>query len=304
MHGLRGFFVILHSMKSISILIPTFNGVCTALVAALQRQAEALGTDYEVIVADDGSTDTATVGQNRAINGICNCRYVERPQNAGRAAIRNFLASEARHPWLVFIDSDMVVCRPDYIAQYASTPDDWTVVDGGICVGGSKEEWKGNLRYRYEKAEEHKHTTDVRRQHPYHDFHTANFMVRRDVMLSHPFDHRARYYGYEDVLFGKQMEQAGIAVHHIDNPMSFEVFEPNGDFIRKTEEGLRTLHQFRSELQGYSRLLSATAHMPQSPVRLWHRLFGSWERRQLTGSHPSLWLFKLYRLGYYATINK
>ena len=48
-------------MKDISVLIPTYNDVCITLVKALQQQAEALDTNYEIIVADDGSTNAEAI---------------------------------------------------------------------------------------------------------------------------------------------------------------------------------------------------------------------------------------------------
>ena len=147
---------------------------------------------------------------------------------------------------------------------------------------------------------------EKRQQQPYHDFHTANFCVSRQVMLSHPFDERFRYYGYEDVLFGKQLRADHIAITHIDNPMGFCTFESNPDFVSKTEEGLRTLYQFQSELRGYSRLITLVEgiHIPLilSLIRLSHRLFSGLIRHNLCGRHPSLKLFKFYKLGYYTTI--
>ena len=120
-------------------------------------------------------------------------------------------------------------------------------------------------------------------------------------MTTHLFDERFRYYGYEDVLLGKRLEQDGIPIHHIDNPLSFEVYETNEAFVSKTEEGLRTLHQFRNELRGYSRLLDFAERHPLTArmVRLWHLLAAKWERRHLCGNAPTLTVFNLYRLGYF-----
>jgi len=282
-------------MRDLSILIPTFNDECSALVSGLQQQAEALGIRYEIIVADDGSTHQAVIEANRAVNQLPHCRLTERKENSGRAAIRNFLVRQAQYDWLVFIDSDMVICRDDYLRRYAEAQGD--VVDGGVVIGGLK---PGNLRSMYEKAKEHEHTVEKRQQSPYQDFHTANFMVRRDIILQHPFDSRFHHYGYEDVLFGKALYQHDIVLHHIDNPMSFEVYESNAGFVSKTEEGLRTLAAFSDELRGYSRLLAICDKLaPIAPlIRLWHWLFGSWERRQLTSQHPSLTIFSIYKLGY------
>ncbi|MCR5241917.1 MAG: glycosyltransferase family 2 protein, partial [Prevotella sp.] len=97
-----------------------------------------------------------------------------------------------------------------------------------------------------------------------------------------------------------------IAIAHIDNPLSFEVFEDDASFISKTEEGLRTLHHFRQELTGYSNMLGIIDRLRPwgilSVIRLWHRLFGSFERQCLTTKKAPLWLFSLYRLGYYLNL--
>lgn len=276
--------------------------MCVNLVDELRQQAEQTGIAFEILVADDGSTDTDIIRENSEITQWEHCHYLRQAENIGRAAIRNFLAKEAHYDWLLFIDSDMSIVRTDYLSEYISM-EGADVIDGGVAIGGDADALKGNLRYHYEKAAEHDHTVEIRQQNPYRDFHTANFLIRRDLMLTHPFDERFRYYGYEDVLFGKQLRGDHIAITHIDNPMGFCTFESNPDFVAKTEEGLRTLRQFRDELRGYSRLITLVEgiHLPIiiSLIRCWHRLFGKWERKNLCGSHPSLRLFSLYKLGYF-----
>ena len=293
------------AITALSILVPTYNDLCVNLVGDLRQQAEQAGIDYEILVGDDGSTNQDVVSENRQIGQWAHCHCLTQPRNTGRAAIRNRLAREARYDWLLFVDSDMTVVRPDYISQYAAQ-DDADVVDGGVAIGGDAEALKQNLRYLYEKTSESQHMAEMRRKNPYQDFHTANFLIRRDLMLSHPFDERFRYYGYEDVLFGKQLRADHIAITHIDNPMGFCTFESNPDFVAKTEEGLRTLYQFRSELRGYSRLITLVEgiHLPVilTLIRCWHRLFGKWERKCLCGTRPHLRLFSLYKLGYYSTL--
>ena len=290
------------AITALSILIPTYNDLCINLVDALRQQAEQAGIVYEILVGDDGSTDTEVVGKNQQIDAWPHCHYLRRAENIGRAAIRNFLAQTAQFDYLLFIDSDMTLVRPDYLSKYVSM-EGADVVDGGVAIGGDANALKDNLRYRYEKAAEQEHTVERRQQNPYHDFHTANFLIRRDLMLTHPFDERFRYYGYEDVLFGKQLRADHITITHIDNPMGFCTFESNPDFIAKTEEGLRTLSQFRHELRGYSRILTFVEgiHIPLILwiYRLFHRLFGGLIRRNLCSAHPNLRLFSLYKLGYF-----
>ena len=295
------------AIKALSFLIPTYNDLCVKLVDDLRQQAEQAGIVYEILVGDDGSTDTEVIKKNQKIGEWPHCHYLRQAQNIGRAAIRNFLAKEAHHDWLLFIDSDMSMVRDSYLTDYLAM-ESADVVDGGVIIVGDAEALKGNLRYQYEKASEQEHTTEIRQKHPYRDFHTANFLIRRDLMLAHLFDERFRYYGYEDVLLGKQLRNSKIIITHIDNPLGFTTFEENAQFILKTEEGLRTLHQFQSDLRGYSRLLTLVEgiHLPiiLTLIRCWHKLFGKWERKNLCGSHPSLRLFKLYKLGYYLKITQ
>lgn len=289
-------------MAGISVLIPTYNQPCLELVSQLQAQLEQAAVPYEIIVADDGSTDERTVEANLGIATLVHCQYIIRKENAGRAVIRNFLAQEAQYDLLLFIDSDMSLVDDQYIRRYLAADCD-TVVDGGVRIVGDEDEWRGNLRYLYEKAEEPHHTAPERQRTPYQHLHTANLLIRRELMLKYPFDERFRHYGYEDVLLGKTLRRHRVAIKHIDNPLGFSTFETNADFVAKTEEGLRTLYEFREDLRGYSRLLTLVSgiHIPlvKSMIRWMHRLAGPAVRRNLCSTHPRLFLFKLYKLGYY-----
>lgn len=290
--------------RELSILIPAYNHACNALVEELCEQASHLDISFEVVVAEDGSTDEEALKANARIARWPNCRYLLRQQNVGRARIRNFLAQQSRYEWLLFLDCDMSIPSARFIKNYIES-DVADVAYGGYVVGTGE---TSNLRYRYEKACEHMHRAEIRAQRPYMHFHTCNFLVRRDLMLSHPFDERFHAYGYEDVLFGKQLRKAGITIDHLDNPTGFFDFEDNAAFVSKTEEGLRTLHAFRADLRGYSQLLTFVDGIHLGIVRwlirLWHRLFGGLERRILCSKRPSLRVFSLYRLGYFLEIRE
>ncbi|MGB0010901.1 MAG: glycosyltransferase, partial [Candidatus Sulfotelmatobacter sp.] len=95
--------------KSVSIIIPTFNGACriaNCLDALLQQAA---AHNAEILVVNDGSTDnTAEIVQR--YSGV---RLITQA-NAGPAAARNRGASEARGAILVFTDDDCVP-MPDWL---------------------------------------------------------------------------------------------------------------------------------------------------------------------------------------------
>ena len=290
----------------ISILIPTYNDVCTELVKALYQQALSLpDLSFEVLVGDDGSTDMATVEANRCLEALPHCRLLHRETNCGRASIRNFLAREARGEWLLFADSHMAVVRDDYLSTYLSQLDD-SLVYGGYVL--PPEGPSNSLRYLYERSCIKGQEVEVRSRTPHARFHTCNFMVRREVMLLHPFDERFRRYGYEDVLFGKTLERAGIGIKHIDNPLGFNRFESNERFMEKTEEGLQTLFSFSDELAESSRMLAVSRRLKALHLswffRVIHHLSGTRIRHILTGSHPSVFWFKVYRLGYFLDLER
>lgn len=293
-------------MNGLSILIPTYNDECRQLVGDLLTQCEELkrvskGFCFEIIVADDGSTDRSVLATNSTIGTLPNCRFVRRIKNCGRAQIRNFLAGEAAYDSLLFIDSDMTVVRRDFIAAYVDAWNPTHIIYGGYEVH-AKDGMGYNLRYRYERSCREAHTAQRRREHPYSDFHTSNFMIPRSIFLAHPLDTNFRQYGYEDVVYGEQMRREGIIIDHIDNPIGFCTFEDNASFVSKTEEGLSTLCRFREQLEGYSRLMAVVEKLERwhmkGILRTFLRWFLSSFRNNLTGSHPNLTVFNLYKLGY------
>lgn len=292
----------------LSILIPVYNYSCIDLIHNLCRQAQQLSTQglvFEVIVAEDGSTNEESLAANAVIASLPHCRYLPFKQNVGRAAIRNLLAQESRYEWLLFLDCDMQLPGDNFLLTYIQH-EGADVIDGGFGVTEQPQLLNRNLRYSYEWTEQANHSASQRRQHPYRSFRTTNFMISRNVMMANPFDERFRHYGYEDVMFGKKLRQQGITIAHIDNPMMLSDNETNLEFVEKTEEAIRTLHQFRDDLRGYSRLLTLVdgihVGLVRSAIRLGHRLAGPLERRNLCGNHPRLMVFKLYKLGYYLTL--
>ena len=287
--------------REVSVLIPNYNNVCVELVTVLQRQAEALGISYEILVADDASPMKEAIRQNEDINALPHCRYIVKETNSGSAATRNFLGAQSQYPWLLFLDCDISIPDDHFLERYV-TDDHEGVVNGGIRITDD-DGLRHNLRYLYEKAAEPAHTAEKRQANRYQEFRSTNFMIERRVFEKCRFDERFTRSGYEDVLLGKMLSQQQVSVTHIDNPVMMTEFEPNADYVRKIERSLRTLYTFRNELRGYSRILTFDSGIHigavRGMIRLWHRLFGGLERRNLCGKRPCLKLFNLYRLGYY-----
>ena len=96
---------------TISVIVPVHNGAAM-LRACLRGLAESEDRDFEVLVADDGSTDPE-VGRILADAPV---DFVSRGQRQGPAAARNRAAATARGRYLLFLDADVRV-RSDVIAR-------------------------------------------------------------------------------------------------------------------------------------------------------------------------------------------
>src|SRR5579862_952434 len=91
----------------ISVVIPTFNNcdVLRRTIEALTRQTLPPSA-YEIVVADDGSTDGTRAMVAEARRGPVAIQYVVQA-NGGRSAARNRGARAARGRVLLFIDADI-----------------------------------------------------------------------------------------------------------------------------------------------------------------------------------------------------
>lgn len=281
-----------------SILIPTYDYTCYKLVYDLHEQADALGIPYEIIVADDGSKSQVNVIANLKINELSNCSYIRRKENVGRSAIRNFLIDQAKGDKLMFMDCDGKIVNPDFLAKYVEASKDNDVVCGGVtyvdvCYDKSK-----LLRWKYEKDYEAKHGC-ISEQ-----FRSSCFVISREVASKVRFDERFSQYGYEDLMYGKELEKAGFKVHGIDNPVLDDEIDDSVTFLRKTEEALQMAHKFENEIG--NRILLVRTYKKYKclawAIKVFHMMFKGLIRKNLLSEHPSLTLFAIYKLGYYSCL--
>lgn len=289
----------------LSILIPTYNYDCTCLVRNLQQQAQCIGMDYEIIVADDASPISLYKERNREINELPHCRLTELTENVGRARIRNLLADEAQGEWLLFMDADAEVINDNFIANYLAHTDA-DVICGGLCHTDRLPSPEVSLRYLYEKRADKHRVACFRERAPYERFTPFNFMIRQTVFQSIRFDATITEYGHEDTLFGIELKRKNVSIRHINNPLLHTGLESNDRFIEKTRAALRNLATMESAMQGHSSLLTTynllhKIGLDRCVARRFIRKEQSLTAR-ITGPTPSLPLFYIYKLGYYCSL--
>jgi hypothetical protein len=142
---------------------------------------------------------------------------------------------------------------------------------------------------------------------PWKSFSTFNFLIPAKVFRDIRFDESINGYGHEDTLFGIHLHQAGIQILHLDNGLFHLGLEPAGSYLEKVRESganLRILHSRHVLPTANIRdlnLLSTWIWLDRLRIS---RLMAAWFRyrrknieRQLCGSHPSLLLLDLYKLG-------
>lgn len=190
-----------------SIVIPTYNRAryLTRVLDALERQDTPAGT-FEVVVADDGSTDdTSTVLERETSFPLIRLRQ----DNAGPAAARNGAIEQASGEIVIFIDDD-VIPATDLVRQHldahAASPG---VVIGRMAMPDDTRqpawaEWEGRtLQRQYEQM-----LAGIFMATP-RQFYTANASVRRvDLVTAGLFD--ASFRRAEDVELAYRLEDLGL----------------------------------------------------------------------------------------------
>lgn len=286
---------------TLSILIPVYKRDCRRLLEELYKQAEELSVGYEIILGDDCSGEPYT-SQYIAYEQEGLCRLVSAEENMGAGRLRNRLAEEAQGEQLLILDSDTLPASSDFIERYLRHASGTTVVCGGFVYPPKS---TNPLRQRY-GAEVESRSAEERARKPHSGFISMAFMIPRKQMLATGFPPNMGM-GYEDILFGERLRQAGIPILHIDNPVEHYHCDTAEGFLATTRSYLDNLYCHREELAELVSLLRAydllkRLHLMRMVAALWPLIRSSLEK-QLTGAKPSLLLFSLYKLLYVASLS-
>ena len=246
----------------LSVLIPVFNQPVGNLTAALAAQAPAWPGPLEIRLLDDGSAESWRQ-QNRPLAALPLVQYQELPRNVGRAAIRNQLAANVQHEWLLLLDNDSRLPDAQFLARYAAALHLAPVLIGGTCYEAVPPTDPAlRLRWRYGQAREARPAA-VRQAAPYGQLTLNNALLRAEVFRRFPLDERLRGYGHEDTRFGLALAAAQVPVRHLDNPVLHDGLEPAAVFLAKSRQAVHNLAQvYRHDGLGTdSRLLQAALRL-------------------------------------------
>lgn len=291
----------------LSICIPTYNYDVRPLIAALHEQCTRMKLSFEILVADDCSTNQDLIQNNQEIRALSFVDYLQTEQNLGRSSIRNLLISKARYTQLLFLDCDTLPVSTNFINTYWDNR-----VENGVVIGGLAyaKEYPGDdysLRWNYGIQRECQ-TITKRQLHPYRSFMTGNFMADHSVLKFLRFDDTITQYGHEDTLFGIVLKMEQIPVKHIDNPVFHLGLEVNMKFIEKTKQGIENLlelsisHSLKKELIQQVKILRYHSIVKRlslcSLIGKWYLKNEDYLLQKINQPNPNLRSFDWFKLGY------
>lgn len=293
----------------LSILIPTYNYNISKLVAELHQQVMATCVDFEIIVMDDGSVNYKL--ENKQIELLSFCRFVELPKNVGRSKIRNLLADEAKFEYLIFLDCDAEINHNDFIDRYLDLCKGLVVAVGGRVYDRNNTATDYSLTLKYGRERESYLSSIKEMQVRQKTFTTPNFLISKSIFDQIRFDESIKGYGHEDTIFGVKLHQNNIEVKFLDNPVVHIGLDNNKTFLRKTEEAVGNLYSlYKSKKYTYlekdSKILSVficlKSYYLHYPILWFYFLIKPILIQNLLGRQPSLIVFDFYKLGYLCKI--
>ncbi|MFH1454438.1 MAG: glycosyltransferase [Armatimonadota bacterium] len=219
----------------ISVIICTYNraDLIKGAVETLINQ-DLKKCDYEIIVADDGSTDN-TSEEVCSIRTDANLRYFKRPHQS-RSAARNYGINQANGDYILFVDDD-ILAPPDLLNQHLK----YLERGGKIVVRGPVV----NTPYYDLEKNSKANIQDFSMAF----FCTCNASVDRQVLLDiGGFDENFTEYGWEDTEIGLRMRNRGYKVKFNMDAVIYH-YKPKsaddlGEYIQKAEELGRTAVEF------------------------------------------------------------
>ena len=114
----------------LSVGIPAYNSNVSELLSALADQASHLPEVLEIIVLDDAS-EASILPEGFVAPKV---RVLHHTLNQGRSKTRNHIASEAKSPWILFIDGDSGIHDGLFLSRWC---DYLASTSASVVLGGS-----------------------------------------------------------------------------------------------------------------------------------------------------------------------
>jgi hypothetical protein len=249
--------------------------------------------------------------QNQEINQLDNCSFLVNEKNLGRGQTINKLVSLAKFNLLVLLDCDTKPKDHSFIGNYLQFKESSNakIAFGGIIYSDEKPSPIEMLRWVYGRKRESV-SVENRKRNPYKSALTSNLLVEKQVMIENPFHKEITEYGFEDMVLMLDLKKNNIEIQHIDNPLYHLKLDTSIDFITKFHSSLKNLKKLSDKEiihHNDSQITKVFYWIKRFKlVALFSFAFDKSKKlmvQNLVSASPSVFVFDLYRLGYFCKIN-
>jgi GT2 family glycosyltransferase len=233
----------------VSLIIPTFNRSKWLKRCLIALRSELKSSKCEIIVIDDGSTDsTAHFLEKFSAQGKIDFSVFHQ-QRGGPARARNFGVRMARGSIVCFLDDDSIV-QPGWFGELEKVFDH--INDQYVAVKGKVKTYQNDPLPKF--LEEHIHVSN--------SWATNNIAFRKDVFMEiDGFDEGFTFAAWEDLDLGFRLERLGYRRFY--NP-DMIVRHPHEDGIEKLKR------KFRVNGYGYYQFCKKWIRIdPALVIRMW-----------------------------------
>ncbi|PZU91691.1 MAG: glycosyltransferase family 2 protein [Chryseobacterium sp.] len=288
-----------------SICIPVYNFDVNELVDDLYDQIVSNDLESEIILIDDASKKEFIERNKNLKTKVSQFIFLEK--NIGRSKIRNLFTRYSKSEYLLFLDCDGKIINKNFLRKYfdfikEKNPD---VIYGGRKVDDKEPELEFGLRWKFATERENLPVKDRLRM-PYSSFQTNNFIVKKAVLEKVPFNEGIIHYGYEDLIFAKDLFKLNIKIDHIDNPIFNIDVESNTVFLAKADMSAKSLAQLikkDKDVERISKIKLAKAYFRLKKTggillyKIIYKVSKPYIQKKLLGGNASLKVLDFYKLG-------
>ena len=266
-----------------SVIIPTYNRgeVLELTLGALAAQElpaspGAPRIRYEVVVIDDGSTDsTRQLVETTASGYPVPLKYLFQ-QNRKQGAARNLGVCHAHGEYLLFLGDD-IVPGPLFLSEHRKSHAQGDPLLAAIGYTGWPEHFRRTPFLQYIGEQGWQFGFSLIEDHddlPFNFFYTSNLSVSRNLFLaSGGFDESFQEYGWEDMELGLRLEKKGMRLVYNARAVAYHHHRINlASFARRQRQVGRTAWTFygrHPEMADFLNVERVPQYSPTRRVTMW-----------------------------------
>ena len=204
---------------TLSILVPYYHDDPVLLLNDLLVQAQDAGS-AEILMYDDGTCDANINARlvSTAKKSTAPISLFLAQENQGRSSARNYLKSQAKADWVLFLDADMRPEEVHFLDDYLSEikADNADIIFGGFTVPKQKQSLETELHRAFSQTSDCLNAEE-RTKNGAQYVCSSNLCVRAEILDAEPFDTGFTGWGWEDSEWAARVA-AKYRLKHADIP--------------------------------------------------------------------------------------